>query len=257
MSDLCITEHNAGIGSRLASVAGLAEGHVHIWRLEPEPEVELSRYFRLLDSDEQDRARRFRFPNLTRNFIVDHGRLRLLLGAYTQSRPEDLVFARNEFGKPKLANPALTNHRLHFNLSHTKGLTLLAVCLGSEVGIDVEAVRPMDDWQGIALSHFSPRENAALQSTIESDRQNGFFRCWTRKEAFLKANGLGLSKPLDLFAVSLAADEFPELLSCEWDSQATSRWSLVSLALGPEFAAALAIQRREWTLRFFNWAGNL
>jgi 4'-phosphopantetheinyl transferase len=253
MSDLHITEHVADIGSRLAPIPRLAEGEVHIWSLRPEPSIELSPYVKILSSNEQDRARRFRFPHLTRNFIVDHGRLRLLLGAYAQSRPEDLVFTENDFGKPVLTSPGLTNHGLHFNLSHTRGLTLLAVCLDSEVGIDVEAVRTMEDWQSIAQSHFSLKENAALHNTVESDRLNGFFRCWTRKEAFLKANGLGLSKPLDSFAVSVATEEFPELLSCEWDARETSRWRLVSLALEPGFMGALAIQRREWKISSFNW----
>jgi 4'-phosphopantetheinyl transferase len=253
MSDLHITEHVADIGSRLAPIPRLTEGEVHIWSLRPEPSIELSPYVKILSSNEQDRARRFRFPHLTRNFIVDHGRLRLLLGAYAQSRPEDLVFTENDFGKPVLTNPGLTNHSLDFNLSHTRGLTLFAVCLDSEVGIDVEAVRSMEDWQGIAQSHFSPKENAALHNTVESDRLNGFFRCWTRKEAFLKANGLGLSKPLDSFAVSVATEEFPELLSCEWDSREILRWRLVSLALGPGFIGALAIQRREWKISSFNW----
>jgi len=248
MGDLHITEHVADIGPRLAPLPRLTEGEVHIWKLRPEPAIEFSHYFQILSSDEQERARRFRFPDLTRKFIVDHGRLRLLLGAYTQTSPEDLVFAQNNFGKPQL-----TNHRLRFNLSHTDGLTLLALCLDSEVGVDVEAVRPMDDWAGIARSNFSPLENAALHSTVETDRQNAFFRCWTRKEAFLKANGHGLSKPLDSFAVSLAPEELPELLSCEWDSQEMSRWFLVSLPLGPSFVGALAIQRRDWNIRSFDW----
>ncbi len=253
MGDLHITEHVADIGSDLAPMPSLAQGEVHIWRLRSEPFVELSPYMQILSNKEQDRARSFRFPDLTRNFIVDHARLRLLLGAYTQCRPKDLVFTENDFGKPVLTNPGLANRNLHFNLSHTRGLSLLAVCLDSEVGIDVEAVRTMDDWQGIAQSHFSQKENAALRNTTESDRQNAFYRCWTRKEAFLKANGLGLSKPLDSFAVSLDPDEFPELLSCEWDSREILRWRLVSLALGLGFIGALAIQRREWKISSFNW----
>ena len=244
-------QHNEAAGSGLVPAPRLEKGEVHIWRLEPEPAVELARYFRLLDRDEQDRAGRFRFQHLTRSFIVDHGRLRLILGAYTQSHPEDLVFSLNKFGKPCLDGP----HRgLHFNLSHTEGLTLLALCLDSEVGIDVEAVRPMEDWREVAQSHFSARENKALHSTIESDRQKAFFRCWTRKEAFLKANGCGLSMPLDSFAVSLAPEEFPALLDCAWDPHETSRWSLFSLALGENFIGALALENREWKIRFFDWA---
>ncbi|HEX3470576.1 MAG TPA: 4'-phosphopantetheinyl transferase superfamily protein [Silvibacterium sp.] len=250
--NLRASQDNAAVNFSLVPVPRLEKGEVHIWRLEPEPAVELSHYFHLLDRGEQDRAGRFRFQHLTRSFIVDHGRLRLILGAYTRSNPEDLVFSLNKFGKPRLED---LDSGLRFNLSHTEGLTLLALCLDAEIGIDVEAVRPMEDWQEVARSHFSIRENDALKSTIRSDRQNAFFRCWTRKEAFLKANGHGLSMPLDSFAVSLAPEEFPALLDCAWDPHETSRWLLFSLELGQKFIGALAIENHEWKIRSFDWTG--
>ena len=226
---------------------------VHIWRLEPEPLVDLSGYSDLLSGDEQQRAARFRFPHLTRNFIVDHGRMRLILGAYAGVAPRDLIFTFNEFGKPELADVSAS---LRFNLSHTNGLSLLALCLDSPVGIDVEAVRPMNDWSDIAQSHFSQSEIAALQETAEADRQNAFFRCWTRKEAFLKAHGRGLSIPLDSFAVSLDREETPSLLECKWDPEETRRWSFVSLDLGAQFAGALAVRGKDWSVRHFDWIAD-
>ena len=226
------------------------DNEVHIWRLEPEPLVDLARYSDLLSKDEQQRAARFRFPDLTRNFIVDHGRMRLILGAYAGLAPRDLVFTFNEFGKPELENEPAS---LRFNLSHTKGLSLLALCLHSPIGIDAEAVRPMDDWSGIAQSHFSQSEISALNETAESDRQNAFFRCWTRKEAFLKAHGRGLSIPLDSFAVSLDREGAPALLECKWDQEETKRWSFFSLELGAHFAGALAVRGHGWRVRHFDW----
>jgi 4'-phosphopantetheinyl transferase len=228
----------------------LEDNEVHIWKLKPETAADISRYSRILGQDEQQRAARFYFPHLTRNFVVDHGRLRLILAAYTRSQPENLLFAANKFGKPELANPIGS---LRFNLSHTEGMTLLAVCRNSPVGIDVEAVRTMDDWRAVAQSHFSPREIAALHSTTEPDQQNAFFRCWTRKEAFLKAHGLGLSIPLDSFAVSLARDEVPSILECTWDPDEVERWSLFSLDLGQGFAGALVISRGKWEVSLFDW----
>jgi 4'-phosphopantetheinyl transferase len=225
------------------------DNEVHIWRLEPEPVVDLSGYSDLLSRDEQQRAARFRFPHLTRNFIVDHGRMRLILGAYTGLAPRDLIFDFNEFGKPELSNYA----SLRFNLSHTNGLSLLALCLDSPVGIDVEAVRPMDDWRDIAKSHFSHSEIVAMQETAESDQQNAFFRCWTRKEAFLKAHGHGLSIALDSFAVSLDREGTPALLECKWEPEETKRWSFVSLDLGSQFAGALAVEGNNWRVRYFDW----
>ena len=224
---------------------------VHIWRLEPEPVSDLSRYSALLSQDEQERAARFRFAHLTRNFIGDHGRMRVLLGAYTGLAPESLVYAVNEFGKPELANHGVC---LYFNLSHTEGLSLLAICLDTPVGVDVEAVRAMDDWRDVAQSHFSQREIDALQLVAESDQQNAFFRCWTRKEAFLKAHGLGLSMALDSFTVSLDRESKPALLECTWNPEETRRWSLVSLDVAGKFVGALAIQGKHRKIRYFDWA---
>jgi 4'-phosphopantetheinyl transferase len=239
----------------MASVPRLERGEVHVWKLgHEETATDLDCYICLLSSDEKGRASRFHFQHLAENFITDHGRLRLILGAYTQSCPETLVFAVNQFGKPQLAFPDCS---LRFNLSHTTGLTLLAVCLDAELGIDVEAVRPIDDWREIARSHFSAQENDALHATTESDQQNAFFRCWTRKEALIKACGQGLSLPLDTFTVSLSPEQFPPLLWCAWDQQEVSRWALVSLGLGSEFVGALAIPNREWKIRQFDYSIGL
>jgi len=241
---------NAAIGPHLPQLA-LDDGEVHIWRLQPESAADLSRYSQLLSHEEQDRASRFHHPHLTRNFVVDHARLRLILGTYTRSSPADLVFTANKFGKPELANPASS---FRFNLSHTEGISLLAVCRDSPVGIDVEAARPMNDWRNVADCHFAPQELTALLDTPGFDRQNAFFRCWTRKEAFLKAHGRGLSIALDSFAVSVANEDFPQLLECAWDRNEIERWSLFSLDLGPQFIGALAILRSEWKIRSFDWS---
>jgi 4'-phosphopantetheinyl transferase len=225
----------------------LQANEVHLWRFDPETVDDLSHYLALLSSDEKDRAARFRFQHLADSFIADHGRLRLVLGAYTQSNPVDLVFVTNEYGKPRLASPGSS---ICFNLSHTTGLTVLAVCLNAELGIDVEAVRPMDELEAVAASHFSKLENAALHETTEPDRQHAFFRCWTRKEAFIKAKGQGLSLPLDTFSVSLAPGPASALLHCAWDADEAAQWSLISLPLGPQFAGALAIRHHGWNIHW-------
>ena len=239
--------------SRETEAPGLGPGknEVHIWRLEPEPAIDVSRYLKLLSGEERHRAARFRFAHLAHSFIVDHGRMRLILGAYAGIAPQKLEFSFNEFGKPDLAN---CSEPLRFNLSHTKGLSALAICVDAAVGVDVEAVRPMDDWRDVAQSHFSQSEIAALENAEPSDQQNAFFRCWTRKEAFLKAHGRGLSIPLDSFAVSLEAEGMPELLECAWDAEETRRWSLLSLDVGANFAGALVVEGKDWRIRYFDWA---
>jgi len=229
----------------------LERDEVHIWRLEPELTADLSCYSALLSREERERAARFRFAHLTHNFIVDHARMRLLLGAYTGLDPQTLFYVVNEFGKPELANHDAS---LRFNLSHTEGLSLLVICLDTPVGVDVEAVRSMDDWRDVARSHFSRSEVDALQLVAESDQQHAFFRCWTRKEAFIKAHGRGLSMPLDSFAVSLGRESEPALLECTWDPEETKCWSLVSLDVAEKFVGALAVRGRHWKIRYFDWA---
>ena len=157
------------------------------------------------------------------------------------------MFTLNEFGKPEVANPEAADlpGRLRFNLSHTNGLALLAVCLDADLGIDVEAVRTISDLELIAQSHFSPREVAALNAVGHAGKQRAFFRCWTRKEAFLKAHGRGLSIPLDSFAVSLEEEEWPALLECPWDPEEVGGWSLFSFEL-KDFIGALAIRSGDW-----------
>jgi 4'-phosphopantetheinyl transferase len=241
--------------ANLADGRRLARGEVHIWKLQSAPGADLAQYTSLLSPEERDRAARFRFPHLRRSFIVDHGRMRLVLAAYTGIAPEDLFFAVNEFGKPELTNPEAADlpGRLRFNLSHTEGLTLLALCLDADLGVDVEPLRPMKDLELVAQSHFSPREIAALGAVDAWEKQRAFFYCWTRKEAFLKARGRGLSIPLDSFAVSLTADDPPALLECRWDPEEIGRWSLFSLEPGQDFAGALAIQRGDWRICWFEW----
>ena len=249
MGDLASSANHHAIGQRLA------KDEIHVWNLKPEPEADLAEYSRLLGPDERERAGRFRLPHLTHDYTVDHGRMRLILSGYAGLAPEDIVFSMNKFGKPGLANPEAADQagRLRFNLSHTEGHTLLAICLDATIGVDVERVRAMNDWPAIAQSHFSPLEIAALYDTIDSDRQDAFYRCWTRKEAFLKAHGLGLSIPLDSFAVSLTPEEFPALLSCAWDHEEIGRWSFFALNPGPDFVGALAIQKGDWQLCSFSW----
>ena len=163
------------------------------------------------------------------------------------------MFAFNEFGKPEVANPEAADlpGRLRFNLSHTNGLALLAVCLDADLGIDVEAVRAVSDLELIAQSHFSAREVTAFNGFDSAARQRAFFRCWTRKEAFLKAHGKGLSIPLDSFAVSLDEEERPALLECRWDPEETGQWSLFSFDL-EDFIGALAVRHGDWRISWLD-----
>jgi 4'-phosphopantetheinyl transferase len=219
----------------------LAGGAVHLWRavLEQEPE-RLAALAATLAPEEQARAARFYFPRHRAHFIAARGLLRELLARYLAAPPAALRFTYGPYGKPALAAECATAD-LHFNVSHSGGQALYAVAHGRAVGVDIEEIKP-DNWNlTIAQHFFSAREQAALQALPSHLQTQAFFNCWTRKEAYLKATGAGLTLRLDAFDVSLAPGEPAALLRNEDDPQAVHRWSLQELDVGDGYAAALAV----------------
>jgi 4'-phosphopantetheinyl transferase len=157
----------------------------------------------LLSADERQRAERFVFQRDRRRYTVARARLRQLLGERLGAAPESLQFAYNRHGKPALARRP-GERDLRFNVSHCGEVAAYAFTEGREVGVDVEEVRALPDADEVAMRFFAQRERAAYLSLPASERPQGFFNCWTRKEAFVKAIGEGLSHPLDTLDVSLA-----------------------------------------------------
>jgi len=153
--------------------------------------------------DERQRAERFRFERDRRRFIVAHGVLRDILGRYLKCSPAQVSFSYNQYGKPALAQESEAIG-LRFNMSHSHEVALYALTRAREVGVDVELLREDFASLEIAERFFSRSEVALLNSLAPELRTDGFFNCWTRKEAYIKALGEGLSHPLDRFAVSLA-----------------------------------------------------
>jgi 4'-phosphopantetheinyl transferase len=180
----------------------LRGGEIHVWtaRLDVDDET-LDRLKPTLAADELERARRFYFVRDYRRFVVGRGVLRDLLGRYMRAAPRSLEFSYNEFGKPSLMT---VDGALHFNLSHSGELAVFAVTRGREVGVDVEEFAPARADMSIAENFFSADEIRRLHALPRSLRTQGFFNCWTRKEAYIKARGMGLSIALDSFDVSLA-----------------------------------------------------
>lgn len=211
---------------------------VHVWRAELDrPPHDVDGLFRHLSSDETERAGRFRLAQHRDRYVVGRGVLRTLLGRYLNTRPGALRFTYNARGKPKLAGADL-----QFNVTHSGGIALFAVTRAAPVGIDVERVRPNVTDDRIAERFFAPEEVDALRALDPSDRHEAFFRCWTRKEAFVKACGEGLSLALDRFVVSLSPDVAPALLETKDDPNEANEWSLHELRPGPGYIAALAVR---------------
>lgn len=198
---------------------------------------DLGHWHDMLDSEERAQALRFRFDRDRRRYIVRHGWLRELLSRRLERSPRELRFSRNRFGKPSLPgrNP-------RFNLSRSAGKALCVIAPGLELGCDLELRNPELATNAVAERFFSPREQIWLSSLPVDRWVEGFFNCWTRKEAYLKARGLGLSYPLDAFDVSLSPEEPSRLMrGCEG-------WSVQSFEPAPGFAAAVVAEGFDWAL---------
>jgi 4'-phosphopantetheinyl transferase len=193
----------------------------------------------ILARDEVDRASRFHFEKDRGRYIKGRATLRILLGHYLKTPPAEILFQYENNGKPEIALPQ-DSRGLRFNVSNSGGLALIAVGSGNAIGVDIEKVRPMPDLLDIARRFFSAREVQAILAVSEDKRQEAFFACWTRKEAFLKATGFGLSYPLSGFSVSVDPDGPAELREVGEKGNATGHWSLKDLRPGEGFRGALA-----------------
>jgi 4'-phosphopantetheinyl transferase len=208
--------------------------------------------YELLSAEERERAERYRVERPRKDFIVTRATLRSLAAAYLGTTPLELSFRYSKYGKPILDGAFdlrsldlglndLRVNDLRFNVSHTEGLALIAFVRTHEIGIDVERIRPEPDVRKLAERFFSLHERHALEKLSGDELQAAFFRCWTRKEAYVKARGEGLSLPLHQFDVSVAADESQALLATRPDPSEASRWILRDLPTRPGYAAALAV----------------
>jgi 4'-phosphopantetheinyl transferase len=204
---------------------------VHVWRVPLDLPL-LSNLSAALDADEQARAARFRFDTHRTRFTAGRAILRHLLARYLEIRPHEVVFRYSAHGKPSLDGSAAESG-LRFNFSNAGGMGLAAFVLDREVGVDLEEIKPVTDFAGIAERFFSPAENRALLALSAEARDAAFFTCWTRKEAYIKAVGEGLSIPLDSFDVTLAPGDPPRLLATRAEPGGSVRWSLHELHPAP------------------------
>jgi 4'-phosphopantetheinyl transferase len=229
------------------------DDEVHVWRATLDvSDATDGRLETWLSPDELQRAAAFRFARDRTRFILRRGVLRALLGRYLALHPKRIVFEYGAAGKPALA-AAHGEHGLIFNVSHSEDLAVYAIAAGRAVGVDVESVRPLIEADAIARRYFSPAEAAALNNIPDPAlRLEAFFNCWTRKEAYIKATGEGLSRPLDSFDVSLAPEEPARLLKTTAAGGAGA-WSLCHLSPAPGFAGAVAAAGRSWRLRCWLW----
>jgi len=232
------------------TVVGLREKEIHLWRAsldENDPSV-IQDWKSQLAQDVLARASRFVFPLDRDRYIVGRGILRAILGRYMRWSSAAVEFTYEAHGKPRLrlgdADPPI-----RFNVSHSGGLAVYAFSCSREIGIDIEAIQPDVALEDIAEHFFSSKELAEFRLLPPEQRREGFFLCWTRKEAYFKALGAGLTLPLNSFDVSLTPGMPERLISAD-----SARWMLHSFVPAAGYAGAIVAEGKDWMPRFWNFS---
>jgi 4'-phosphopantetheinyl transferase len=226
----------------------LRDDEVHLWRLDLATIASNEdRWQSMLSNEEKQRSSRFHFTVDRQRFVTSRAVLRMLLAAYLNLKPSDIAFSYSEKEKPFLASP-YADTGLTFNVSHSGEVALLAFTRLRRIGVDVEVLRDNIEIEQIARRFFSAREQEELAGLKSDDKPRGFFRCWTRKEAYIKAVGDGLSLPLAQFDVTLGSTLKSVLLATRPDPDEASHWLLQEINAGDGYAAALCVEGNDWQL---------
>ena len=224
----------------------LSDDEIHVWCVELDAAGEVTALAAYLSAEERDRASGLLSGTHQRRFVVARGMLRQLLGRYLDQDPGAVAFARGAHGKPFLQEGGLD-----FNVSHTHELALYAIARDREVGVDVEWMRPQVAHEQIAARFFSLEEQEALAQVPDEERRAAFYNIWTRKEAYVKARGDGITAGLGTFAVSLGAEA--ELLHSDEGKEEVERWKLIALEPADGYVAALCGAGVDWQVQDWRW----
>lgn len=228
----------------------LTAGRVHLWRADLRtPRTLLADYHQLLSVAERKRAERFYFERDRNAFITARAILRTLLGNYLQASPSSFSFTYNEYGKPLLDEAG----DLSFNLSHSAHCGLFGFTRRAVIGVDVEQIQRDLDWTSVAKQVFAPAEREAIQQLPKDRQVPAFFRCWTSKEAFIKADGRGISLPLDQFEVEVDPNKPARIKAVHWQSAIREEWDIHSFAVMPDIPGAIVLTQRIASIQFFDW----
>jgi 4'-phosphopantetheinyl transferase len=226
----------------------LPNDEVHLWRIDLDAvRSKEDRFQNILSPDEAVRAVRFHFAVDRQRFSISRGVLRTILAGYLATDPAALSFSYSSKEKPSLSPPYSSG--IAFNISHSGAVALLAFTRGREVGVDVEKVRSDFEIDAIARRFFSAHEQEQLAALKEEERFEAFFRCWTRKEAYIKATGDGLSLPLDQFDVSIIPGDSDALFATRPEKSEAATWLLREVPAGKGYVAALCVRGQDWKLK--------
>jgi 4'-phosphopantetheinyl transferase len=233
----------------------LGSGEVHLWCASLEPaESEVAPLRDVLSEDECRRAADFLSGPLRNRFIVGRARLRLILARYLAVAPRAIRFQYCDLGKPVLAAP-WNGGGLSFNLAHSRALAVYAVAADRDVGVDIEGIRPLTNMTRLIERWFAPEEIEQWRQLPLELRTLGFFSGWTRKEAWLKAVGSGLSFPLDQIVVSLTPEGPARIVSIRGDARAADAWWMDGNSPAPGYVAAVAVRGEPVSVSRWRWLG--
>jgi 4'-phosphopantetheinyl transferase len=215
---------------------------VEVWQIfQDDVTSRVDEFRHLLSPEELQRADRYRYNKDRNQFTIARAWLRRLIGKYLGDDTASVRFQFSEKGKPSLPGPHANS--LEFNVAHSGNVILLAFARGRRLGVDVEQIRTDFTTDEVAERFFSAAERRSLRNLAPAVRYEAFFRCWTRKEAYIKATGDGLSLGLDQFDVSLLEEEPAKLLATRPDPFEAERWTMHHLNVKPGYAAALVCER--------------
>jgi 4'-phosphopantetheinyl transferase len=235
-----------------AEPPALAADAVHVWSAPLDGELAANaELYKLLAADERERASRFRVADAKRRFVAARAALRKVLGGYLGVSPREVAFKYEANGKPRLNRAAAAD--LHFNLAHSGEMALIAATRGCEVGVDVERLREVNHWREIAERFFDPREVGEIDDLPPPERLGAFMRCWTAKEAVLKALGIGITRPLD-FYVGSSGQPDGKWITAHEASGTSNRCRLYGLAPAVDYVGAVASLSAERTPQCFRVA---
>ena len=220
---------------------------VHIWRIDLSDFADAApKFIQLLSADEQQRASQYHFEKDRNNFIIRRAMLRMLLGSYLDIQPAELNFIYNNFDMPALE----VEIPIHFNSSSSNGIGIVAITLNARIGVDIEFVDAAFPTLEIAEKYFSADEVRAIRDLPPELQTAAFFDCWTKKEAYVKAVGEGMSHPLPNLAI---LSEKPNSFSVAATSVETKGWSVTSFIPEPQYIASLAYEGKLKTISHFHW----